>query len=100
MRRRELATWSDATRRSKALVGSVLLYGTLERPQEVKDGLLVARGEHVEAVDDEVGLGRWVADATRAHACGRLVRLDRLQQVAGTAVMQEKQPLPDAPQRR
>src|SRR5437660_1165218 len=61
----------------------------LQRAQEVEDVLLLRGRQLVEFVDHCVRFGA-VA----------LMRLDRLQQIVGPAVMQEVDALSDAPQRR
>src|SRR5207302_11083906 len=90
------------------LAGQRLSLLRLERAEEVEDVLLVRRAQGLELLDHRVGFGlashTVVAEllAARAGGIGALVGQDRLQQSAiprsGTAVMEEEDPLPRAPQ--
>src|SRR2546425_1132098 len=67
----------------------------LQRAEEVQEVLLLLLAESVEVVDDGIGLGRREPQTGPA-----LVRLDRLEQVGGAAVVEEEDALPQTPQRR
>src|SRR5712692_4863044 len=69
--------------------------GLLQRAQEVQQVLLLRLVELIELVDDGIGLGGLKSVVARA-----LVRPDGREQVAGAAVMQEEDALPEAPERR
>src|SRR5580692_8130433 len=62
--------------------------GSLERPQEVDDVLLLPSVQLFETVDDLTCL-----------AIAALVGFDSLHQIACSPVMEEKNPLPHAPER-
>src|SRR5215813_10744178 len=65
----------------------------LQRSQEVDDVLPLGRRESIKVLDDLGRLGTIVLTPL-----GML--LDRLHQVGGSSIMQEKDPLTDTPQRR
>src|SRR5262249_1339837 len=67
----------------------------LQAPQEVQQVLLVRRGQRSIALDDAVRLG-----GGKAPILAPRVSFDRFDQVAGAAIVQEEQALPQAPQRR
>src|SRR5262245_1534288 len=80
----------------------------LERPQEVEDRLLVRLREPGEPFYDRVGFGRAVGP--RAEVPGRVVAavreaarevvLDGHEQIRSAAVVEEEEPLAEAPERR
>src|SRR5258708_34651272 len=65
-----------------------------ERPQEVEDRLLVGHRQLAEILYHGVRLRRRIGTARRGE-----MRPDDLQEVAGPPVMEEEQPLADAPER-
>ena len=77
--------------------------GGLERAKKVEDGLLVLGRECVETLDDGVGFGRTVAAGAAEFVVAipavRMVSLNCLEEIVGTAVVQEKAALADTPER-
>src|SRR5262247_556170 len=67
----------------------------LQRAQEVQEILLVALAKAVVVVDDAVRLRGRVSRVAPAP-----VLLDRLDEIAGAPVVEEEDPLSEAPQRR
>ena len=77
----------------------------LQRAQEVQNCLLIARAQFEKVVDDGVRLrgGKEQSPENGAEPdwnVAAAVIQDRLEQVARPAIVQEKQPLADAPQWR
>src|SRR5262245_2837280 len=68
---------------------------SLQTSQKVQQVLLLGRGERSIALDDGIGLG-----SRQAPVLTTRVPFDRLDEVAGPAVVQEEQALTQAPQRR